>query len=326
MIVGDERELLAQTLAQATEAASGDGARGGEALDRSLGEIGWRHALDDDVRTAVSLLFERQGRTGTTSSALDAVLARALGGDASTDVAVVLPPIGATEPPGRSTGAGLDVHGLGTRALRQAPVAWIACASDGGGSCVGVPTEDLVLRSIRGMDPDLGLVEVVAEGATAARSPAPGAMWSDAVAVGQLALAHELAGASWAMLELARDHAVERIQFGQPIARFQAVRHRLADALVAVEAAAAAAGAAWEDGSPLAAAAAKAIAGRGALEVARHAQQVLAGIGFTTEHPLHRYVRRAVVLDGLLGDSRSLTRAMGEDLLRTRQVPPLLPL
>ena len=38
------------------------------------------------------------------------------------------------------------------------------------------------------------------------------------------------------MLDLARTHALERVQFGRPIARFQAVRHRLAEALVAVEA------------------------------------------------------------------------------------------
>jgi alkylation response protein AidB-like acyl-CoA dehydrogenase len=128
------------------------------------------------------------------------------------------------------------------------------------------------------------------------------------------------------MLRMARDHAVERIQFGRPIAAFQAVRHRLADALVAIEAADAALAGAWDDGSPLAAAVAKAVAGRGTRTVARHAQQVLAGIGFTTEHPLHRYVRRAIVLDRLLGDARSLTRRLGEDLLAQRSLPSILPL
>ena len=97
------------------------------------------------------------------------------------------------------------------------------------------------------------------------------------------------------------------MQFDRPIAGFQAVRHRLADSLVAIEAADAAAHAAGDDGSPLTAALAKAVAGRSARTVARHAQQVLAGIGFTTEHPLHLYVRRALVLDHLLGDARSLT-------------------
>ena len=59
---------------------------------------------------------------------------------------------------------------------------------------------------------------------------------------------------------------------------------------------------------------------------AKHCQQVLAGIGFTTEHPFHHYLRRALVLDRLLGDSKALTKAIGEELLRTRQVPPMLPL
>ena len=69
---------------------------------------------------------------------------------------------------------------------------------------------------------------------------------------------------------------------------------------------------------PLTAALAKAIAGRSARTVARHSQQVLAGIGFTTEHPLHHYVRRVLLLDHLLGDARSLTTTLGDALLRDR--------
>ncbi|MBV9040609.1 MAG: acyl-CoA dehydrogenase, partial [Acidimicrobiia bacterium] len=65
---------------------------------------------------------------------------------------------------------------------------------------------------------------------------------------------------------------------------------------------------------------------RSARVVAKHCQQVLAGIGFTTEHPFHRYLRRVLVLDGLLGDTRTLTKRLGEELLTTRQLPPLLPL
>ena len=71
---------------------------------------------------------------------------------------------------------------------------------------------------------------------------------------------------------------------------------------------------------------AKALAGRGARTAARHCQQVLAGIGFTTEHPLHRYVRRVLVLDELFGSARALTRQLGDELLDDRQLPPLLPL
>ncbi|HEX6416952.1 MAG TPA: acyl-CoA dehydrogenase family protein, partial [Acidimicrobiales bacterium] len=133
-------------------------------------------------------------------------------------------------------------------------------------------------------------------------------------------------GAARAMLDLARQHALERVQFGRPIAGFQAVRHRLAETLVAVEAADAALAGAWDDGSPFAAGVAKAVAGRSARTAARHCQQVLAGIGFTTEHPLHRYVRRVLVLDRLLGDARTLTRRLGEDLLAARALPSILPL
>ena len=116
--------------------------------------------------------------------------------------------------------------------------------------------------------------------------------WPSSVALCQLAVGYELVGAARKMLELARRHALERAQFGQFIGKFQAVRHRLAEALVAIEAADAMLGAAWEDDSPTSAAVAKALAGRAARTTARHCQQVLAGIGFTSEHELHRYVRQ----------------------------------
>jgi alkylation response protein AidB-like acyl-CoA dehydrogenase len=128
------------------------------------------------------------------------------------------------------------------------------------------------------------------------------------------------------MLEMARLHALERVQFGQPIGAFQAVRHRLAETLVAIESADAVLGAAWEAISPTMAGVAKALAGRAARTASRHCQQVLAGIGFTTEHDFHRYVRRAFVLDQLLGGSRRLTRDFGAELLATGRLPEFAPL
>jgi alkylation response protein AidB-like acyl-CoA dehydrogenase len=186
----------------------------------------------------------------------------------------------------------------------------------GDGVVIG-PGSDGTGALVDGFDPALGLRRV--------DGPAP-ALAPEAVAAGRLALAHELVGVSRTMLELARMHALERVQFDRPIAQFQAVRHKLAETLVAIEAANDAAGAAWELDSLLASSAAKAIAGRAARTAARHCQQVLAGIGFTTEHPFHRSMRRALVLDRLMGDARSLTREMGEELLRTRRVPPMLAL
>ena len=159
----------------------------------------------------------------------------------------------------------------------------------------------LTRRPVQGLDPALGLFEVMGEFETAWAAQPQAADWP---AAWRWDSSHS--GTSWSapdatMLELARTHALERMQFGRPIGSFQAVRHRLAESLVALEAAAALLDAAWEDPSPVTAAMAKAFAGRSARTVARHCQQVLAGIGFTTEHPLHRSVRRTIVLDQLLG-------------------------
>jgi hypothetical protein len=128
------------------------------------------------------------------------------------------------------------------------------------------------------------------------------------LAKGRLALGWWLAGSARAMLVLARQHAVDRVQFGRPIASFQAVRHRLAETLVAIEGAEATLLAATDD---LGCLLAKAAAGQAALTAAKHCQQVLGGIGFTSEHDLHRHVKRTYVLDGLLGSTRDLTREAG---------------
>ncbi|MBK6009694.1 acyl-CoA dehydrogenase family protein [Streptomyces sp. MBT53] len=140
------------------------------------------------------------------------------------------------------------------------------------------------------------------------------------LATGRVALGWWLLGTGRAMLALARQHAVDRVQFGRPLASFQAVRHRLAETLVALDGAEATLVAATDD---LGALLAKAAAGQAALTAARHCQQVLGGIGFTAEHDLHRHVRRAMVLDGLLGSARELTREAGA-LLRAGGSAPRL--
>ncbi len=128
------------------------------------------------------------------------------------------------------------------------------------------------------------------------------------------------------MLALACAHAVERVQFGRRIASFQAVRHRLAEALVAVEALDATLSAAADEQTALTAALAKATAGQTARTVAAHCQQVLAGIGFTTDHPFHRYLKRTMVLDGIFGSADDLALDIGRQLLATRRVPTLIEL
>jgi hypothetical protein len=313
-----DRKLFTESLQHATEQHTG------AALDAALDEMGWHDALEDDRRDAVAILFELQGTANVTSSALNEVMAAALGQDRATTV--VLPRIGQWSAPGRVVGDHLVVQGLATRSPAKSAEAAIAYGAQEI-RLTAVACGQLDVNHAPGLDPALGLVEVRGEipfSASDSRRATDG--WTAALAAGQIALAHELVGVSRAMLRLARDHALERVQFGRPIAGFQAIRHRLAESLVAIEAAQACVDSAWDDTSPLAAALAKAVAGANARTVARHAQQVLGGMGYTTEHPLHRYVRRTLVLDQLLGAGRSLTREIGQQLLAAGELPDMLPL
>ncbi len=318
----DDRALFAHTLRALTEQHTGS------ELDRALAELGWHDALEDDREDAVGLLFELQGKAAATSAALDDVLARALG--VGSGAAIVLPALGGYGTPARAAGDRLHVNGIATSALTDRGRAVLAF-DESKTQLVEVAAGQLTCRPTLGIDPALGLIEITADLALHELQPSPASSsWQAAVAAGQVALGHELVGASRQMLALARTHALEREQFGRPIAGFQAIRHRLADAFVAVEAAQACAIAAWGEAGTgtefIAAAIAKAVAGAGARIAGKQAQQVLGGMGYTTEHPLHRYVRRTLVLDQLLGSSRILTRELGEQLLATRRLPDLLPL
>lgn len=143
------------------------------------------------------------------------------------------------------------------------------------------------------------------------------------LAEGRRALGWWLVGSSRAMLALARQHALDRVQFGRPIAGFQAIRHKLAETLVAIEGAEATLNLPGADNPDLTALLAKAAAGKAALTTAKHCQQVLAGIGFTAEHDLHHHVERVLVLDGLLGNTRELTKKAGAGLRARGSAPRL---
>jgi alkylation response protein AidB-like acyl-CoA dehydrogenase len=316
-----ELEIFRQGLRDATAAAhtAGD-------LDAALVDLGWHDALAAEPRTAISVLFDCQGSANATSSALDDVLLATLG-PAHQRRAVLLPLSDRWDPPGEFLGARLSVRGLGTARLCQTDSAVVIARTPQGECLVVTKITDLTLRPVQGIDPGMGLTEVTGTmDVRGGREPLGTDSWTTATGMAQLAIGYELVGAAETMLELARAYALERIQFGRPISQFQAVRHRLAETLVAIEAARAALTAAWDDGAAQTPALVKALAGRNARTAARHCQQVLAGMGFTTEHPLHRYIRRVLVLDELFGSSRSLTSALGRDVIARRQVPAPVPL
>ena len=319
-----ERVLLESTVRDALTGA-GDG--GAAAVDRVLRELGWLEMLAAEPRDAVAIVFGTLGSSGCSASLLDDVVVAALGLSPRPDLAVLLPPFAGWHPPGRIDGGRVLADGLATARIASASEVLLVCAPGPTYVVVAVPSIGLDVTPVHGLDPDAGLHRVHVEAiGSPSDPPLDSGAWDAAVAAARRAIAHQIAGASRAMLSLARDHAVERVQFGRPIARFQAVRHRLAEALVAVEALEAALGAAWDAPGPVTAALAKAAAGRTARTVGGHAQQVLAGVGFTTEHPFHRFLKRTMVLDGLFGSSDEITVDLGRRLLADRTVPTLVEL
>jgi alkylation response protein AidB-like acyl-CoA dehydrogenase len=136
--------------------------------------------------------------------------------------------------------------------------------------------------------------------------PLPGDV-APAVDAGTVALAAESVGVAQRALDMAVAYAKEREQFGRPIGAYQAVSHRLADMLWDVEEArsltyyAAWCADAQPDSLPLAASMAKARAADAANAVTHSAIQTLGGIGFTWEHDIHFFLKRARVSSQLLG-------------------------
>jgi alkylation response protein AidB-like acyl-CoA dehydrogenase len=124
------------------------------------------------------------------------------------------------------------------------------------------------------------------------------------------ALALEMVGTCQSIFDIALEHAKTREQFGAPIGSFQAMKHKFADMFVALESAralcyfASATLAEDDDRRSLAVAMAKAAAGDCQRLLAQEGIQSLGGIGFTWEHDMHLYVKRAKSGDAVFGTAR----------------------
>jgi len=135
--------------------------------------------------------------------------------------------------------------------------------------------------------------------------------------------AADLLGSASQALEMAVQHAKDRVQFDRPIGSFQAVKHRCADMLVDVEGMRSTVyWAAWcvgaGDGEAhVAASTAKTWCSDASRRVMSSALQVHGGIGFTWEHDLHFFMKRAQ-LDQLTFGDASYHRARLTSLLRPR--------
>ncbi len=162
-------------------------------------------------------------------------------------------------------------------------------------------------------------VEVTADRVLAPPGPGAGVL-ERVVQHATLAVAMDAVGAAAAAFEATVAYAREREQFGRPIGAFQAIKHKAADMLVALERAralgrfAALCVAEGDGRRALAVAMAKAAAGDAGAKVGRETIQVHGGIGFTWEHDAHLYVRRLLADDALFGPAPA-QRARVADLL-----------
>lgn len=225
-----------------------------------------------------------------------------------------------------AAGAGLDV----TDGMR-ADARWSVADGDLGLVRHGVGAEVVVvvdgdgveLRPVgdaeprRAMDASRPVAEV-SLGPVIARRDVGG---RDALARARAVIAASLAGTGLGAVERAAAYALEREQFGKPIAIFQGVSHQLAEAWTAVElswslalyACWAVAGSRPDAAQAVDAAVAK--AGNAAIFAAERAMQVHGGIGITWEADPHLFLRRAMGDDAWLGGSRDAELALGRAVL-----------
>ena len=177
-----------------------------------------------------------------------------------------------------------------------------------------VERSEAQIEPVRTMDPTRAFARVSANGAgrPLEGNHLPG------LSCAALAVAAELTGVSQRAMEMAVEYARDRKQFGRAIGAYQAVSHRCAQMLMEVEGARSATyyGAWTADAEPeslaLAGCMAKAYASDAGWRVCTSSLQVHGGIGFTWEHDLHFFLKRAKV-DGILyGSAREHRDAVAD--------------
>jgi alkylation response protein AidB-like acyl-CoA dehydrogenase len=180
--------------------------------------------------------------------------------------------------------------------------AWFAVAADAPG---------VALADQPSLDQSQRLGALTLNDAVAQRlldGPAAAALVEDTLRVARIVLAAEATGAAATALAISVEYAKTRRQFGQPIGRYQAIKHKLVDMLLDTENARSAVyNAAWSvdegrDDAVIATYMAKAVATENAAHVTAQAIQVHGGIGNTWEHDCHLYLRRAKACELALGD------------------------
>ena len=329
LAIGDESELLADAVTRFTnsrsvltearklaESASSDLPSFWHELD----SLGWLTVSKTDGLgfTELAVVLEALGRNLTPGPVLATAWGRALasiaGQDVDGTVAVVL------ENSSPVLGGAVAQH--------------LIVSSTDSENWALIPSNAGSVTSLRSLDGAANLARIAAgTGGT----QLTGVTTSVVHAVGiVLASAEALGGASWCV-DTAAEWARTRKQFGRPIGQFQGVKHRCANMLARLELARAAvwdAASALDGEDPFGPEAEVAIAAAGALALdafvdnAKDAIQILGGIGFTWEHDAHMFLRRAVTLRQLFGDTHAWRRKLAENAITgtrrhlTLELPP----
>jgi len=245
-----------------------------------------------------------------------------VGSAAPTDRASAAPTAGVTA---RRVDEGLLINGTVEPVLggTVADVIVLPVATDVGEEWVAVDAGELTITELPSMDPVRRVAKVQAHDVTvSADRVLDGLTAADVADLAAILFGAEAVGiADWCVTSAA-DYAKVREQFGRPIGQFQGVKHLCARMLVALEQAQAviwdAARALDETdadvgrGARLAAAIAAVVAPDAAVQCAQDCIQVHGGIGFTWEHDVHLYYRRALTLRALAGSATRWATQVGE--------------
>ena len=257
-------------------------------------------------------------------------------GEKRAALALTADPVAASSARARRTDTGWTLDGdwpqVGSAAL--ADVLLLPAQGESGESLLfAVPADATGLKvlPLTTMDTTRRLAQVQCRGASLptdhciSQGASLDAVLARTLQLGAIALAAEQVGVAQQCLELTLAYAAQRVQFDKPIAGFQAVKHRCAQMLVALESARSAVyGAACiADTAPDAAtllfhaAQARVAATEAAQFCAREAIQLHGGVGFTWEFDPHLYLRRAQASSQRLGTPAWWLEQVAEQLLDT---------
>jgi alkylation response protein AidB-like acyl-CoA dehydrogenase len=204
---------------------------------------------------------------------------------------------------------GLTLSGTKVLVAEAGSADFLIVAARGRPFLVATDADGVAIEATPGLDPTRRLFTVRLDGVEGdPLEPAPELEWvASAIAT---ALSAESTGVAQRAMEMAVEYAKDRKQFEHPIGAFQAISHRCAQMLLEVEGARSTTYyAAWAldnepQSAPLAASMAKAYASDAGWRVTASALQVHGGIGFTWEHDLHFFLKRARANAAAFGDAR----------------------